>query len=163
MIINLGTNDNNAANNVSTATYVDAYTKLIQGVHGKYPKAQVIVMVPPPSLSFPSPSPLNRQNPHTNSPFRQQLWMGFYAYGNSYQQSQGYEQELKDIVSYFNSDAYLSAPTIWDGTTNTTITLDAPSESFVHYFSTKGISMLPYSLSSTLYPLPSTLYALVLL
>ncbi|KAI1417412.1 Lipase, GDSL-like protein [Hypoxylon sp. FL1857] len=112
VIINLGTNDNNAANNVSTATYVDAYTKLIKGVHGKYPKAQVIVM---------------------------QLWMGFYAYGNSYQQDLGYEQELKDIVSYFNSDAYLSVPTIWDGTTNTTITLDAPSEPFVHYFSTKGI------------------------
>ncbi|KAF3055032.1 putative acetylxylan esterase protein [Daldinia childiae] len=112
VIINLGTNDNNAANNVSTETYVDAYKKLIQGVHGKYPKAQVVVM---------------------------QLWMGFYSYGNSYQQNLGYEQELKDIVSYFNSDEYLSAPAIWDGTTNTTTVLDTPSESFVHYFSTKGI------------------------
>ncbi|KAI8961821.1 SGNH hydrolase-type esterase domain-containing protein [Daldinia sp. FL1419] len=112
VVINLGTNDNNAANNVSTGTYVDAYKKLIQGVHGKYPKAQVIVM---------------------------QLWMGFYSYGNSYQQDLGYEQELRDIVSYFNSDEYLSAPMIWDGTTNTTTVLDAPSDPFVHYFSTKGI------------------------
>ncbi|OTB15330.1 hypothetical protein K445DRAFT_318164 [Daldinia sp. EC12] len=112
VIINLGTNDNNAANNVSTETYVDAYKNLIRGVHGKYPKAQVIVM---------------------------QLWMGFYQYGNTYQQNLGYEQELKDIVSYFNSDAYLSAPSIWDGTTNMTTVLDAPSEPFVHYFSTKGI------------------------
>ncbi|KAG4217525.1 hypothetical protein PC116_g33994, partial [Phytophthora cactorum] len=104
VIINLGTNDNNAANNVSTETYVDAYKNLIRGVHGKYPKAQVIVM-----------------------------------YGNTYQQNLGYEQELKDIVSYFNSDAYLSAPSIWDGTTNMTTVLDAPSEPFVHYFSTKGI------------------------
>lgn len=71
--------------------------------------------------------------------------MGFYSYGNSYQQNLGYEQELKDIVSYFNSDEYLSAPTIWDGTTNTTTVLDAPSESFVHYFSTKGISKFSFT------------------
>ncbi|XDG07895.1 hypothetical protein ABKA04_007510 [Annulohypoxylon sp. FPYF3050] len=112
VIINLGTNDNNTENHVSTETYVDAYKKLIQGVHGKYPEAQVLVM---------------------------QLWMGFYLSGNSYQQNLGYEQELKDIVAYFNSDEYLSKPAIWDGTTNTTTTLDTPSKSFVHYFSTKGI------------------------
>jgi hypothetical protein len=45
VVINIGTNDNNSANNVSSAAYVNAYTKLIQGVHGKYPKAQVVVMV----------------------------------------------------------------------------------------------------------------------
>lgn len=45
VVINLGTNDNNEANNVSSTAYVDAYKKLIQGVHGKYPSAQVIVMV----------------------------------------------------------------------------------------------------------------------
>ncbi|KAI0886148.1 SGNH hydrolase-type esterase domain-containing protein [Annulohypoxylon maeteangense] len=112
VIINLGTNDNNTENHVSTETYVDAYKKLIQGVHGKYPEAQVLVM---------------------------QLWMGFHPYGNSYQQDLGYELELKDIVAYFNSDQYLSKPAIWDGTTNTTTTLDTPSKSFVHYFSTKGI------------------------
>ncbi|KAI1079708.1 SGNH hydrolase-type esterase domain-containing protein [Whalleya microplaca] len=112
VVINLGTNDHNEANNVTTETYVAAYTNLIQGVHGKYPNAQVIVM---------------------------QLWMGFFANGNSYTQDQGYEQELQDIVTFFNSDEYLSAPVIWDGTTNTTTTLEEPSEPFVHYFSTKGI------------------------
>lgn len=45
VVINIGTNDHNAANNVSTTAYIDALTKIIQGVHGKYPKAQVIVMV----------------------------------------------------------------------------------------------------------------------
>lgn len=44
MVINIGTNDQNAANNVSAAAYIDALTKIIQGVHGKWPKAQVIVM-----------------------------------------------------------------------------------------------------------------------
>lgn len=51
VVINLGTNDNNVANNVSSEAYVDAYKKLIQGVHGKYPKAQVVVMVVTPVLS----------------------------------------------------------------------------------------------------------------
>ncbi|KAL7621439.1 hypothetical protein AAE478_008761 [Parahypoxylon ruwenzoriense] len=102
VVINLDTN-------VSTTAYVDAYTNLVQGVHGKYPEARVVVM------------------------------MGFYASGNSYAQVQGYEQELKDIVAYFNSAEYLSAPVIWDGTTNTTTTLDKPSDPFVHYLSTRGI------------------------
>ncbi len=45
VVINIGTNDHNAHNNVSTAAYIEALTKLIQGVHGKWPQAQVIVMV----------------------------------------------------------------------------------------------------------------------
>lgn len=45
VVINLGTNDFNEANNVTSETYLDAYKKLIQGVHGKYPNAQVVVMV----------------------------------------------------------------------------------------------------------------------
>lgn len=45
VVINIGTNDNNEANNVSTEAYIDALTKIIQGVHGKWPKAHVIVMV----------------------------------------------------------------------------------------------------------------------
>ncbi|KAI1658671.1 hypothetical protein F4813DRAFT_388438 [Daldinia decipiens] len=70
VVINLGTNDNNTANNVSTETYVDAYKKLIRGIHGKYPKAQVIMMVPTPFSSFSlSPSPsipflLKKPPPH---------------------------------------------------------------------------------------------------
>ncbi|KAH8166071.1 hypothetical protein CIB48_g2158 [Xylaria polymorpha] len=112
VIINLGTNDNNVANNVSAEAYVAAYKKLIQGVHGKYPDAQVVVM---------------------------ELWLGFYQYGNSYGQNQGFQQELESIVAYFNSAEYLSAPVIWDGTTRTTKTLETPSKPFVHYFRTKGI------------------------
>ncbi|GAW22465.1 hypothetical protein ANO14919_120020 [Xylariales sp. No.14919] len=112
VVINLGTNDNNVANNVSAEAYVDAYKKLIQGVHGKYPSAQVVVM---------------------------ELWLGFYQYGNSYGQNLGFQQELEDIVAYFNSEEYLSAPKIWDGTTNTTKTLATSSKPFVHYFRTKGI------------------------
>jgi lysophospholipase L1-like esterase len=45
VVINIGTNDNNEANNVTTEAYIDALTKIIQGVHGKWPKSQVVVMV----------------------------------------------------------------------------------------------------------------------
>ena len=45
MVINLGTNDNSPLNHVTKEAYVDGYSKLIQGVHGKYPKAQIIAMV----------------------------------------------------------------------------------------------------------------------
>jgi lysophospholipase L1-like esterase len=45
VVVNIGTNDNNEANNVTTEAYIDALTKIIQGVHGKWPKAQVVVMV----------------------------------------------------------------------------------------------------------------------
>lgn len=45
VVINIGTNDQNSHNNVSTTVYIDALTKIIQGVHGKWPKAQVVVMV----------------------------------------------------------------------------------------------------------------------
>lgn len=45
VVINIGTNDNNEANNVTAEAYIDALAKIIQGVHGKWPKAQVVVMV----------------------------------------------------------------------------------------------------------------------
>jgi hypothetical protein len=114
VVINIGTNDQNAANNVSTATYIDALTKLIEGVHGKWPQAQVIVM---------------------------SLWLGFYQSGNSYfpSASQGFEKEIYAMYQYFNSLAYLDRPVIWDGTKNKTSIMGSRSAPFVHYFNTTGI------------------------
>ncbi|KAI1851153.1 hypothetical protein JX265_013271 [Neoarthrinium moseri] len=112
VVINLGTNDNNEANNVTSEAYADSYKKLIQGVHGKFPNAQVVVM---------------------------QLWLGFFQYGNSYAQNHGFDTELLGVVDYFNSDEYLLSPIIWDGTTNTTTTLNSTSQPFVHFFNTTGI------------------------
>lgn len=45
VVINIGTNDANSHNNVSNVTYVESYKKLIAGVHGIWPSAQVVVMV----------------------------------------------------------------------------------------------------------------------
>jgi hypothetical protein len=40
------------------------------------------------------------------------------------------------MTEYFNSDAYLSSPIVWDGTKNKTTTLSTKSDPFVHYFNT---------------------------
>ncbi|KAL1840850.1 hypothetical protein VTJ49DRAFT_7693 [Mycothermus thermophilus] len=114
VVINIGTNDNNEHNNVSTEAYIDAYTKLIQGVHGKWPKAQVIVM---------------------------SLWLGFYQSGNTYLPNApgGWVKEIYDMVQWFNSDAYLRNPTVYDGVTKKTTKTGRRAKPFVHYFNTTGI------------------------
>lgn len=43
------------------------------------------------------------------------------------------------MVEYFNSDAYLTAPVVWDGTKNKTTVLSTRADPFVHYFNTTGI------------------------
>jgi hypothetical protein len=45
VVINLGTNDNNSANNVTTPGYVAQYTLLIEGIHAVWPKTQIILIV----------------------------------------------------------------------------------------------------------------------
>jgi hypothetical protein len=55
VVINLGTNDNNSANNVTIDGYIAQYKMLVKGVHTVYPKAQIILMVSLPAhlqLSF---------------------------------------------------------------------------------------------------------------
>ncbi|KAK4192523.1 SGNH hydrolase-type esterase domain-containing protein [Podospora australis] len=116
VVINIGTNDQNSHNNVSAAAYIDALTKIIQGVHGKWPSAQVIVM---------------------------SLWLGFYQSGNTYYPNapDGFVREILDMVKGFNSDAYLSSPTIYDGVTkkSTKLRIKKKEKPFVHYFNTSGI------------------------
>ncbi|GKT96372.1 GDSL-like lipase/acylhydrolase [Colletotrichum tofieldiae] len=111
-VINLGTNDANAANNVSKATYVKHYKRLIQGIHGKWPEAQVIVM---------------------------QMWQGFFKDGNTYDQNTDLRDEVYSVYEYFNSEEYLSSPTVWDAVTNTTKKACKPAKPFVHFFNTTGI------------------------
>ncbi|KAK2026679.1 GDSL-like Lipase/Acylhydrolase [Colletotrichum zoysiae] len=112
VVINLGTNDANAANGVSKAAYVHHYKKLIQGIHGKWPEAQVIIM---------------------------QMWQGFYQDGNTYGQNTDLRDEVYSVYEYFNSEAYLGSPTTWDAVTDTTGRASAPARPFVHFFNTTGI------------------------
>ncbi|KAK4157028.1 lipase [Chaetomidium leptoderma] len=114
VVINIGTNDNNEANNVSTEAYIDGLAKIIQGVHGKWPEAQVVVM---------------------------SLWLGFYQSGNTYlpEAPQGWVNEIYEMVKWFNSDAYLSNPIVYDGVTKKTSKTCKKAKPFVHHFNTTGI------------------------
>ncbi|PQE24456.1 GDSL-like Lipase Acylhydrolase protein [Rutstroemia sp. NJR-2017a BBW] len=112
VIINIGTNDSNQANNVSSTDYVASYIKLIEGIHAVWPDAQVIIM---------------------------SLWEGFYAYGNSYAQSQGFVSEIYGVYQYFNTQKYLSNPTLYNPRTNSTYSSHKASAPFVSYFNTTGI------------------------
>ncbi|KAF4412768.1 Cellulase/esterase CelE [Colletotrichum fructicola] len=112
VVINLGTNDANAANNVTKSTYVESYKKLIQGVHGKWPEAQVIIM---------------------------QMWQGFFQDGNTYGQNTDLRDEVYSVYEYFNTEEYLSDPITWDAITNTTSTTGKPAKPFAHFFNTTGI------------------------
>ncbi|KUJ23359.1 GDSL-like Lipase/Acylhydrolase-like protein [Mollisia scopiformis] len=117
VIINLGTNDNNHVNNVSTTGYVAQYTMLIEGVHAIWPKAQIILIA---------------------------LWEGFDTVGNTYIQSTldsdvGFVPQIYSIYEYFNSKEYLQNPVLYDPVKNSTYQSQTPSDPFVHYFNTTGI------------------------
>ena len=45
VVINLGTNDANPSNNVTSAQFVEQYTELVEGVHGVWPNTQIILLV----------------------------------------------------------------------------------------------------------------------
>lgn len=45
MVINIGTNDNNPANNVSSSDYYHDYVKLVDDIHKIWPHAEIVLMV----------------------------------------------------------------------------------------------------------------------
>ena len=117
VVINIGTNDNNSANNVSAPQFQQSYIDLINGIHGVWPESQIIIFV---SLLL-SPPPLTTTSyhlisPSTNTPHHNQsLWSGFSAVGNTYAQGAGFLPEIENVYSHFADAGY------------------------VHYFNTTGI------------------------
>lgn len=59
VIINLGTNDRSY--NISGPTYQDSLTKIIEGIHGVWPEAQVMIMVSQLALIFLVHPPSHRE------------------------------------------------------------------------------------------------------
>ena len=55
-IINLGTNDKNTANNISSAQFIASYIQLINEIHTRWPKSQIIVLSLWEGFSTPLPS-----------------------------------------------------------------------------------------------------------
>ena len=74
VIINLGTNDNNTYNNVTSETYVSTYTKLIKDVHKVWPKAEVVCM---------------------------SLWNGFGQSGETWVPGPAFVEEIPAVVNSF--------------------------------------------------------------
>lgn len=75
-VINIGTNDNNTANNITSTEFYDSYIELINEVHTQWPDSQIIVL---------------------------SLWSGFGAVGNTFQQGAGFLDEIQNVVKYFNN------------------------------------------------------------
>lgn len=73
-VINLGTNDNNTQNNVTSTEFYNSYIELIKGIHAVWPDTQIIVI---------------------------SLWIGFNQVGNTWAQGQGFVKEIEDVVKYF--------------------------------------------------------------
>lgn len=118
MVINLGTNDNNSANNVSAENYYRSYVKLVEGVHEVWPKANIVLMV----RSFVCLVPITAicsTDGHIQS-----LWNGFYQSGTTYKQSGAFVTEIYAVYSHFNNHDYLASGKI---------------EPFVYYFNSTGI------------------------
>ncbi|KAL9114850.1 MAG: hypothetical protein Q9227_001093 [Pyrenula ochraceoflavens] len=78
VVINIGTNDNNTANNVSSTNYYNSYIELIDGIHRVWPNAQIVL---------------------------QSLWIGWSPVGNTYEQALqlGFRQEIVDVVNHYAS------------------------------------------------------------
>lgn len=67
------------------------------------------------------------------------MWHGFYLDGNTYSQNTDYTTEAYQVYEYFNTDAYLADPVIWDGITKEASNTGKKMEPFVHFFDTDGI------------------------
>ncbi|KAF2268167.1 acetylxylan esterase [Lojkania enalia] len=80
VLINLGTNDNNTANNVTSEQYKSSYLSFVAQVHEVYPNAQIILM---------------------------SLWNGFYSIGNSYAQAGAFIDEIYQVYEHYKDGGYV--------------------------------------------------------
>lgn len=69
----------------------------------------------------------------------QKMWHGFYHDGNTFAQNTDYTAEAHEVYEYFNTDAYLADPVIWDGIAKKASNTGKKTEPFVHFFDTNGI------------------------
>ncbi|RDW58958.1 SGNH/GDSL hydrolase family protein [Aspergillus mulundensis] len=77
VVINIGTNDNNPANNVSSTDYFNDYVNLVSNIHGIWPDAQIVLM---------------------------SLWGGFAASGDTYIQGPLFVDEIRDVYELFQEN-----------------------------------------------------------
>ncbi|EAW11699.1 SGNH/GDSL hydrolase family protein [Aspergillus clavatus NRRL 1] len=80
VVINIGTNDNNPANNVSSTDYYNDYVKLVGNIHEIWPKADVVLM---------------------------SLWGGFGASGDTYVQGPLFVDEIKRVYEHYKKQGFI--------------------------------------------------------
>lgn len=67
-VINIGTNDFNPVNNITSAEFTASYIQLINEIHARWPKSQIIVLSLWEGFGKPPTHPTAPPCPHT-SPF----------------------------------------------------------------------------------------------
>jgi hypothetical protein len=80
VIINLGTNDNNTYNNVTSESYHSGYIKLINDVHKVWPQSQIIMI---------------------------SLWNGFGQVGNTWAQGGAFIEVIEEVYEQFRPAGYV--------------------------------------------------------
>jgi lysophospholipase L1-like esterase len=80
VIINIGTNDNNTANNVTSEEYYPAYVDFVQTVHETWPSAQIILI---------------------------SLWGGFSPYGSTYVEVGAWKEEIYNVYKHYENQGFV--------------------------------------------------------
>ncbi|KAF2404454.1 acetylxylan esterase [Trichodelitschia bisporula] len=80
VLIHIGTNDNNTANNVTAERYVSAYKELVQGIHTVWPKAQIVLV---------------------------SLWSGYWNDGYRWRQGGSWVDEIWGVYKTFEKEGYV--------------------------------------------------------
>jgi len=80
VVINLGTNDNNTANNVTNEEYYNSYISFVSKVHNVYPDAQIIIM---------------------------SLWNGFGQLGNTYYETGAFKDEIYNVYKHYEDQGFV--------------------------------------------------------
>lgn len=80
MIINIGTNDNNTHNNVSTAQYHQDYITFINSVHSIWPRADIVLLA---------------------------LWNGFGQSGNTWVQGGAFIEDIYEVYQHFKPQGFV--------------------------------------------------------
>ncbi|KAH1911378.1 hypothetical protein KXV57_003082 [Aspergillus fumigatus] len=80
VVINIGTNDNNPANNVSSTDYYNDYITLVGNIHKIWPKADIVLM---------------------------SLWGGFGASGDTYVQGPLWVDEIKRVYQHYEKQGFI--------------------------------------------------------
>ncbi|GFF30142.1 hypothetical protein IFM58399_02489 [Aspergillus lentulus] len=80
VVINIGTNDNNPTNNVSSIDYYNDYVNLVGNIHKIWPKANIVLM---------------------------SLWGGFGASGDTYVQGPIWVDEIKRVYQHYEKQGFI--------------------------------------------------------